>query len=77
MHYHTCNEETDIFGSTIILEKDKQLPAQYADPHSSDYIQTACAIYESLINNYLAIADELARRKGLPLLFPRHQELDP
>jgi len=77
MHYHTFNEETDLSGSTLILEKDKQAPAHYADPHSSDYIHTACAIYESLIHNYLAIADELARRKGLSLLFPRHQDLDP
>ena len=42
-----------------------------------DYVNTACTIYEALITNYLAIADELARREGIDLLFPPKNESTP
>ncbi len=57
-------------GNTATIEPEAHERLNYTTHDSAEYIQTACAVYESLITNYLAIADELARREGVHLLFP-------
>ena len=57
-------------GNTATIEPEAHKQLNYTANNSAEYVQTACAVYESLITNYLAIADELARREGVQLLFP-------
>ena len=57
-------------GNTATIEPEAHKRLNYTTCDSAEYIQNACTIYESLITNYLAIADELARREGVRLLFP-------
>ena len=57
-------------GNTATIEPEAHKQLNYADHDSAEYVQAACAVYESLITKYLAIADELARREGVQLLFP-------
>ena len=57
-------------GGSAAIEPKVRKRSNYTAHDSAEYVQTACAVYESLITNYLAIADELARREGVQLLFP-------
>ncbi|MCK4628297.1 MAG: hypothetical protein KAT56_04800 [Sedimentisphaerales bacterium] len=70
MNWQSNQQSPDGLGNTTTIEPEAHKQLNHSACASAEYIQTACTIYESLITNYLAIADELARREGVQLLFP-------